>query len=77
MGSRRGGFLCLLFFFLDSPQIIKMDHVSSRARSLGLAYLFLEGKGARAGVQRAGQSAASHSPPTLNHSPRLQGISGG
>ena len=71
MGSRQGGFLRLLFFFLDSPQIIKMDHVSSRAQPLELAYLFLEEKGPRAGVQRAGPSVASGLPP------RLQGICGG
>lgn len=77
MGSRQGGFLRLLFFFLDSPQIIKMDHVSSRAQPLELAYLFLEEKGPRAGVQRAGPSVASGLPPTLTTLPGSRGSVGG
>ena len=65
------------FFFLDSPQIIKMDHVSSQAQPLGLAYLFLEEKGARADVQHAGPSAASSSPPSLITLPCSRGSVGG
>lgn len=54
-----------------------MDHVSSQAQPSGLAYLFLEEKGARADVQHAGPSVASCSPPSLTTLPCSRGPAGG